>query len=284
MQVLVDVHPLALRRHRLPRFWLGLTLGLVAAAVGGAYWWERQLPARLEAAAMRGDLEACLRYGGQLEALRWLGGATDGEQAVCRRRRARQLWDEQQWADALQLQLQLVNSSAGTTTDQQQLIRWQEELQQRALRRYRDGDLDGALALLAAMGEDRRADGTSVGDRLREGWTRNRLQLERAGALAGAKRWFEALDALNRIDHPWWTTRSAALRQQVEQGIGGLARDHKEHDAHGSLPHTVSAERLDAAVRQRIAQGMDEWGAFQSACRSLGGRVVEAGPESACKR
>jgi hypothetical protein len=275
---------LALRQHRLPRFWLGLTLGLVAAGVGGVYWWERQLPARLEAAAARGDLEDCLRYGSQLEALRWLGGTTHGEQALCRRRRAQQLWDEQQWAEALQLQLQLVNSSAGTKADEQRLIAWQEELQQRALVRYRDGDLNGALALLAAMGEDRRADGTSVGDRLRQGWTRNRLQLERADTLAGAKRWFEALDALNRIDHPWWTARSAALRRRVEQGISGLERKHNEHDAHGSLPHTVPAERLDAEVRRRIAAGMDEWSAFQGACRALGGRVVEAGPESACQR
>ena len=275
---------MALRRNRLPRFWLGLTLGLVAAGVGGVYVWERQLPQRLEKAAARGDLEACLRYGSQLEALRWLGGATHGEQGSCRRRRAQQLWDEQQWAEALQLQLQLVNSSAGTKPDEQRLIAWQEDLQQRALVRYRDGDLDGALALLATMGEDRRADSTSVGDRLREGWTRNRLQLDRASSLVRQKRWFEALDALNRIDHPWWKTRSTALRQQVEQGIAGLDREHMEHDAHGSLPHTVPAEQLDAEVRRRIEQGMDEWRAFQSACRALGGKVVEAGPESACQR
>lgn len=275
---------MALRRNRLPRFWLGLTLGLVAAGVGGAYVWERQLPQRLEQAAARGDLEACLRYGSQLEALRWLGGTTHGEQGSCRRRRAQQLWDEQQWAQALQLQLQLVNSGAGTKADEQRLIAWQEELQQRALVRYRDGDLDGALALLAAMGEDRRADGTSVGDRLRQGWTRNRLQQDRASSLAGQKRWFEALDALNRIDHPWWKTRSAALRQRVEKGIAGLDRKHMEHDAHGSLPHTVPAEQLDAEVRRRIEQGLDEWSAFQSACRALGGKVVEAGPESACQR
>ncbi|MFM7549436.1 MAG: hypothetical protein ACKO8I_11330 [Cyanobacteriota bacterium] len=275
---------MALRRHRLPRFWLGLTLGLVAVGVGGVYWWERQLPSRLEAAVARGDLEACLRYGSQLEALRWLGGPSHGEQGSCRRRRAQQLWDEQQWAEALQLQLQLVNSQAGSKADERRLIRWQDELQQRALVRYRDGDLDGALALLAAMGEDRRADGTSVGDRLRESWTRNRLQLERAQTLAGTKRWFEALDALNRLDHPWWKSRGTALRRQVERGIAGLNRQHMEHDAHGSLPHNVPAEQLDAEVRRRIAQGVDEWNAFQSACQALGGKVVEAGPESACQR
>lgn len=64
---------MALRRHRLPRFWLGLTLGLVACGIGATYWWEQQLPQRLEQAAKSGDLEACLRYSEQLEALRWMG-------------------------------------------------------------------------------------------------------------------------------------------------------------------------------------------------------------------
>jgi len=58
----------------------------------------------------------------------------------------------------------------------------------------------------------------------------------------------------------------------------------REHDVHGDLPHTVPADRLDALVQRRIAGGMDEWQAFREACNELGGRVVEAGPESACQR
>ena len=42
--------------------------------------------------------------------------------------------------------------------------------------------------------------------------------------------------------------------------------------------------QLDTLVRQRLAKGMDEWSAFQDACRALGGKVVEAGPETACQR
>jgi hypothetical protein len=42
--------------------------------------------------------------------------------------------------------------------------------------------------------------------------------------------------------------------------------------------------QLDAEVGRRIAAGMDEWKAFESACRDLGGKVVEAGPETACER
>lgn len=275
---------MALRRHRLPRFWLGLTLGLVTVVVGGAYWWERQLPLRLDQAAQRGDLDACLRYSSQLEALRWLGGTMPLEQSNCRRRKAAQLWQQQRWAEALQLQLQLANSPAGRDGDRRQLQRWQQDLQLQALALFQEGNLPEALARLAPMGEHHRPDGNALGDRLQETWTRNRLQSERAERLTEQQRWWEALDALTRVDHPWWKQRSDATRRRVQAGIERLEGQAREHDAHGSLPHTVPADRLDALVQQRLQSGMDEWSAFQSACRALGGRVVEAGPESACQR
>jgi tetratricopeptide (TPR) repeat protein len=256
----------------------------VAAAVAGAYWWERQLPRRLEEASARGDLDACLRYSTQLGALSWLGGRIPQEQGNCRRRKAEQLWQQQRWREALQLQLQLVNSPTGSQADRQQLLTWQQQLQQQALALYQEGRLEQALALLAVMGEDRRADGSALGDRLGEAWNRNRLQAERAEKLAGEQRWWEALEALTRIDHPWWKQRTQATREQVRAGISSLEGRERDHDTHGSLPHTVQPDRLDALVQQRIATGMDEWSAFQSACRELGGRVVEAGPETACQR
>jgi hypothetical protein len=275
---------LALRQHRLPRFWLGLTLGLVAAGLGGAYWWERQLPGRLEAAAARGDLDACLRYSEQLQALRWLGDRAPSEQGECRRRKAAQLWKQQRWREALLLQLQLVNSSAGLPGDRQELDRWQESLRQQAMERFQAGDLEASLALLEPMGEHRRADGNAFGDQLRQLWDRNRLGLERAQRLAREQRWWEALEALNRLDHPWWKRQAEPVRQQVQTGIAGLRNEERQHDSHGALPHSVPIEALDREVRRRIDGGMDEWSAFQSACAALGGRVVEAGPESACQR
>lgn len=275
---------MALRRHRLPRFWLGLTLGLVVSGLGAVYVWERQLPARLKQAAAQGNVDACLRYSEQLTALRWLSGDAPGEQARCRRVKARQLWFQQRWSEALGLQLQLVNSAAATITDRLQLQSWEDELQQRALRRFQQGDLNGALTLLEPIGENHKQDGNSLGDNLREIWSSNRYQLERARKLVKQKRWWEAVDALNRIDHPWWKQQSSGLRRTVELGISKLEAHDREHDSHGSLPHTVPARELDAAVQQRIARGMDEWSAFQDACTALRGRVVEAGPESACRR
>lgn len=273
----------ALRRHRLPRFWLIITLGSVLAAVGLVAWWERQLPSRLEQAAASGRLDDCLRYGEQLAALRWLPGSTPSAQGHCRRLRARQLWQQGRWGDALALQRQLVVSGDAGSADRQQLQDWQEELRRRALERFASGDLAGAQALLRPLGQERSGDGQRLGDELEENWTRNRLQLERGDQLVRQQRWWEALDALNRIDHPLWQQRSQALRRRVNEAIARQAA-HQDHDSHGSLPHTVPASRLDAEVNRRIASGQNEWEAFEAACRQLGGRVVEAGPESACQR
>jgi hypothetical protein len=192
-------------------------LGTVAAGIGFVYWWERQLPARVAAAAARGQLDACLRYSDQLDALSWLPGRSSLDQGRCRREKAAQLWKQGSWAAALGLQRQLLNSPAGGRGDRQRLEDWQSALHRMALSRFRDGDLDAALDALAPMGEKHRSDGTAVGDQLRLNWNRNRLEWERASKLVDQARWWEALDSLNRIDHPWWQRRAQALNRKVEQ-------------------------------------------------------------------
>lgn len=277
---------MAIRRHRLPRFWLVLTLGLVAGGVGAAYWWEKQLPLRLQEAAEQGRLDACLRYGEQLAALRWLGGKAPQEQGRCRREKAAELWRKGEWAEALKLQLQLVNSGTSTQEDQQQLLLWQQQLEARAMRLYREGQLEQALAVLSHLNAAHNAGGTALGDQLQEDWNRQRFLKERAAQLIPQKRWWEALDTLNRIEHPWWKQRTQALRREVEQGIEALrSTEAHEHDSHGSdLSSNVPAERLNALINKKLAAGMDDWQAFSSACQELGGRVVEQGPETACQR
>lgn len=274
---------MALRRHRLPRFWLAFTLGPVLLLVGLVYWWERQLPARIQQAAQAGRLEDCLRYGDQLSALSWLPGGVPQEQGRCRRQLAEQLWQADRWAEALRLQRQLVQSAAAAPADRQRLNQWQETLRDQAITRFRGGDLEGALKRLEPIGAASGAGG-GLADELRQIWERNRLQLQRAERLSRQARWWEALDALNRIDHPWWRQRSAAVRARVQKGLDSLEAGEKQHDVHGALPHSVDTARLDALVRRRIAAGMEEWQAFEQSCRELGGKVVEAGPDSACQR
>ena len=275
---------LALRHHRLPRFWLALTLGSVALALALVYGWERQLPQRIEAAARAGRLDDCLRYSEQLQALGWLARPSANLQGQCRRQRAQQLWQQGYRAEAIRLQGQLLTNPGGLPADRRQLDDWRRSLVQQALARFRAGDLPGALTHLAPMGEDRPADGASVGDRLRQNWARNRLQRQRAERLMAQQRWWEALDALNRLDHPWWQQQSLPLRRRLQAILKRLEAAHKEHDGHGSLPTTVPLQQLDALVRRRIAAGMDDWQAFRLSCQELGGQLVEAGPDTACQR
>lgn len=275
---------MALRRHRLPRFWLAVTLGSLAVVIGVVYWWERQLPRRLAEAIAEGRVDDCLRYSEQLAALSWLPGPTPREEGGCRRQKALQLWNERQWKEALAQQRQLIASPAATDSDRRQLTAWEEELRRNAVASFQAGDLEAALLFVAPLEQPAGQDDRPIGEELREIWNRNRLQHERAGRLVREQRWWEALDALNRIDHPWWQRQSAPLRAQVQQGLARLQKGDKERDSHGSLPHTVPADQLDALVQKRIAGGMDEWQAFEDACRELGGRIVEAGPESACQR
>jgi len=273
-----------LRRHRDPRFWLALTFGSLAITLAALTWWQRQLPRRLAEAVSEGRLDDCLSYSEQLARFRWLPGHSPLEEGGCRREKARQLWGQQRRAEALDMQRQLVDSPAAKAADRQQLSNWQEQVRRSAISRFQAGDLEGALAALAPLGEQHRGDGRALGDDLQANWNRNRLQHERAGQLLGKARWWEALDALNRIDHPWWQTRSEPLRRQVQQALARMEGPEREHDGHGELPHTVPADRLDALVQRRVASGMNEWQAFREACSELGGRLVEAGPESACQR
>lgn len=255
----------------------------MVVAIVAAHWWERQLPGRLEQALRRGDLDACLRYSSQLAALSWLPGGSPQEEGECRRRKALQLWLAGDARGALLTQRQLLQSRAGLPADARRLNGWQRDLRQRAEQRYDSGDLPGALRLLAPLGAVG-ADGSDTAAEFRETWERNKQQLARADRLSRSARWWEALDALNRLDHPWWRQQAGPVRTRVQKGIAALEGHEREHDSHGALPHTVPAERLDALVQKRIAAGMDEWKAFEAACRELGGRVVEAGPDSACQR
>lgn len=275
---------MAIRRHRLPRFWLAITLGSVAAAIGLGYWWERQLPERLEQAAAAGRLDDCLRYSEQLAALSWLPGRSPFDRGRCLRAKADQLWDQEKWGEALRLQRQVINSRAVSPADRERLARWQRQLRSLARTRFQAGDLQGALSALAPLGEEGNDDGSAVGDELQVIWNRNRSQMERASQMVNQQRWWEALDSLNRIDHPWWQQESASLRLEVKNGLENLKVQEQEHHSHGDLPHTVPPQQLQTLVERRIASGMDDWEAFEASCRELGGQIVEAGPETACQR
>jgi hypothetical protein len=72
------------------------------------------------------------------------------------------------------------------------------------------------------------------------------------------------------------------LRKSVERNLAKVEKARV--DTHGPLPYAISREKLDALVRRRMEAGVPDWQAFGEACRALGGRVVDGGPEATCEQ
>jgi len=269
------------------RLWLLASLGGFLLLAGLLGWWQRQLPARLQQAAAAGRLEDCVRLGRQLGALQTLQPAQQSLVEGCLRRKARQRWDQGQWWAALDLQRRLIARSADPVAEGEQLQRWRGVLRQRVISLYRQQGLEPAQDLLQASGESRFPDGQELRDSLREHWAANRYALAAARSAADGRRWWEALNQLNHLDHPWWQRQATPLRGRVERAIADLRRQRHDEDSHRAAAgagDAVDPQQLDDRIRSLIGQGLSDWAAFQQACDDLGGRIVEDGPESACVR
>ncbi|MCX5954045.1 MAG: hypothetical protein NTZ40_11255 [Cyanobacteria bacterium] len=156
-----------------------------------------------------------------------------------------------------------------------------DRLPQEALRRFNRGDPEGAVAALAPLGQTNPSAAAALQEALRSNWNRNRLEAARAQRLAAAGQWWEALDSLNRLDHPWWQRHTQALRLRVEQGAAALEQEHHQH-SHEPPPAGIATERLDAEVKKRLQLGQPQWQAFVEGCAAVGGQVLEEGPEVNC--
>ncbi len=156
-----------------------------------------------------------------------------------------------------------------------------EPIKQVALNRFRQGDPEGAVAALAPLRQSDPSAADTLQDALRSNWNRNRLEASRAERLAAAGHWWEALDALNRLDHPWWQRHSQELRRRVEAKAAALEQEH-EHHSHGSTPEGGPPAGLDAEIQRRLRGGQPQWQAFQEGCATVGGQVHEEGPEVTC--
>ena len=258
---------------------------MVLAIAGGAYWWEKQLPAQLRHAIANQDYEGCIRASNQLAALQWLGQRAPAELALCRQRHAEQLWAQGATSQALELQYKLVVSGQGDLDlNRATLKQWQQAIQERAISLFRQGQLEPSLALLKPLELQQRDPIRDLRKTFQEIWNRNSVEHIRLGRLVQQERWWEALDSLNRLDHPWWKSKAEVQKQRIETGLASFDRGI-EHNQHAAQPvDVISGQQLEQAVQRQLRQGVDPWDAFQAGCKSLGGQVKEDGPESFCQR
>jgi hypothetical protein len=258
---------------------------MVLAIAGGAFWWEKQLPAQLRHAITNQDYKGCIRASNQLAALKWLGQRASAELALCRQRHAEQLWAQGATSQALDLQYKLVVSEQGDLDHNRATLKqWQQTIQERAISLFHQGQLEPSLALLKLLELHQRDPIRDLRKTFQEIWNRNSVEHMRLGRLVQQERWWEALDSLNRLDHPWWKSKAEVKKQRIETGLANFDRGI-EHNQHSAQPvDVISGQQLEQAVQRQLRQGVEPWEAFQAGCRSLGGHVKEDGPESFCQR
>ena len=263
--------------------WVGLPLLALTLGMALLWGWKQQLTRQLRAASADQRLEECLQLERRLQALEWVPSPpAQQDGGRCRREAAQRLWAGQSRVQALRLQQELVVSKAVLPEDFQRLQQWKGQLQRSALRAFEQGDFRQALELLRStdtVGGDPGV--AAMVDQLQQTWGKNKGDVERAQALAAKGQWWEALSALNGLSHPYWRQQSLLLRKTIETGLAKVEKNRVE--THGPLPYKISRERLDELVRKRVASGVPDWQAFGEACRAMGGRVVDGGPEATCQ-
>ena len=258
---------------------------MVSAVVMGLAWWQSQLPTRLRQAVDNDQLDTCLRLGEQLAALRELNSEEQAILAGCLREQASRNWQEKRQRLALDQQRQLLRRSGNPAIEERRLQQWRQQIRRQAIEDYQRGDARQAMALLSSSGETRFPDGQQLHATFEDHWASNRYAYSQAASAAAGEDWWEALDQLNQLNHPWWQRKALSLRTDVSRQAAAMQRSNQPKDSHrDSGDQPISDAELDAAVQRHLSLGLSAWQAFELGCSELGGQVLEQGPESSCQR
>ena len=259
------------------------TVVLVFKAV--VYGWQHQLTHRLQRSVTDEDHAMCVVSGEQLVRLRPLELAEASQLAHCRRVLASDYWVAGEHQKALDLLERLVDSPQMVTADQLQLSQWVRERRDQAVEHYRRGELSTAVALLQDLSDGQEPQRDTLIESLQIRWSLNQQLHEQAERLRDEERWWEAFDAINQLDHPWWRAHAKPLQDEIRTATQALSGQGVDRDGHkGRTSHNVPLDELDRRVRLHLTRNMGHWHAYVQACYELGGRIVDYGPESVCRR
>lgn len=277
-----------MNRFPLLRRWLqfmaaAATVVLVFKAV--VHGWQHQLTQRLQHSVTDEDHAACVASGEQLARLRPLELAEAKQLAHCHRILASDYWVTGEHQKALDLLERLVSSPQMVGADQLQLSEWVRQRRDRAVEHYRRGELSTAVALLQEFSDLQEPHRDTLIESLQIRWNLNQQLHEQAKRLGAEERWWEAFDAINRLDHPWWRAHAKPLQDEIVTATQALSGQGVDRDGHnGRVRHNVPLDELDRRVRLHLTRSMGDWHAYVQACHELGGMVVDYGPESVCRR
>jgi hypothetical protein len=217
----------------------------------------------------------------------------------CRIGQAQALAGQQQYTAAIAQLLALPSGHPAQQKTAAWINQWSQQVYRQAEQQYQAGNLKGAMERIQSLPLETPLRPTlqRVMEQWQQEWRLNTGAIAQAQGLVREARWWDAQRALDTLSrHPYWQTQAAGLRSRIQAGIAALEqlrqRPEKTASANPRGPAgeptpvagLIADNALDRPYRANLARGMDEWSAWTKACQSLGGRIVDQGPEVVCKK
>ncbi|MEM9568738.1 MAG: serine/threonine-protein kinase, partial [Cyanobacteria bacterium P01_E01_bin.34] len=199
---------------------VGLCVGL---SIGGLHQLARASQARARAqletltAALQGaDYSACIEAAQAISPFSPIHIDSRDILGDCQLAYARQQAQSGHMRDAIATAHQVPHGATTYTTAQAEILNWSDRILELAAERYRQGELDKAIAMADAIPNYSPARATArrtIGD-WRQEWQRDERRFQQAQQAFERGEWNSALSATEKISSIYWQTRAASISEQ----------------------------------------------------------------------
>lgn len=200
----------------------------------------------------------------------------------CQFAEAQKLAESERLAEAIAALIALSPTAENSGQAETLIKEWSEQILTQAENQFQAGELDKAKEVLNSIPEE--APAADIAKRFQQQWEseweNNATLVQTAEQSLQSGRWLDAKQTLEKVSaHGYWQKQIQPLLTEAEGGIAEVLR----YEAAQRQVVTVSfGERFQSLYETFVSEGMAEWDAGILACETLGGIMVDRGPEVAC--
>ena len=281
--------------------WTIATGSLILIAMGAGVqiyqqWNDRQQETQafeaLQSLATEAKYEACLDAAVSIPPTSRYYNAVQDVFHDCILGAGQQSADQGDTRSALIFWLSLSEEAKNYNDAQQRIEEVSTDLIDQAQAQVEAGDLDEAILILAQIPSEAPATATAqaLRDSWRTEWRNNEAALQSAQTALEKGQWLTAKESLAKVTlNPYWQTRIAPLEKEAEAGIDRVLKYEQEQAEKARQPEPVASEsspsfndRLESLAETYMKEGVSGLEAWSLACETMGGTIVDEGPDSVC--
>lgn len=249
---------------------------------------EQALLTQIQALEASQDYSQCRTQGATVVPTTEIYGAVRDVVQSCFLKDAQQQANQGEWVVALEILVDFPTQGDRYAEAQTLMQEGMAALVAEAETVLATGDLETALAITGSI--PAAMPGIEAIEQMKTDWQTAWSQNAELKASAEQSlqrgRWLEAKQTLDQVtNHPYWQQEIEPLMTRAQAGIDRvMARERAARRAEMQRQQeSAFQQRLQSVYNTYISEGMEELEAWSTACRTLGGSVVDRGPESICQ-